>query len=1127
MASFLSIQCYFVQGAMKNSIGIHKKLIWLFLLIALVPLSLLGVSSYLIVKSSTRQLVLDHLESIASLQKDKVENFIQYNLSKLSLVTSRTQLRNSLHRYLQNADPAELMRIERILRDAKNSIDTFKEISIISPDGFIRASSNPAFRGEDVSETNAFTRGSRNNTVDFYYMEEGPSLSGYLSGPLFLEERLIGVVLIDIDVKKVFPIMISYTALGETGDVLLVKRAPDGDALFLNPPRFGSALRIDRETMEKRPTPVFYALSEKERLLPETVDYRGKPVVACTKYIEAADWGLVVKRDTKDAFAPIDRLRNWLLLIGLLFVAGLVLLSLYLARTISTPVTHLIQIAESIGEGDLRARAMVTSHDEIGLLSRTLNRMADNLISARQALNQKIKELETEIGLRKRVENILHKRLEMEKRVAGISTDLLHLTDEPVGDKIHRSLDTIGNFTDADRVFMIFFNPDRTRIDRAYEWTRKNLHPFGEGMKDLAMGSSPWFLEQLKKPDILEIHEVDDLPSEAESEKRLWKKWGMNSVLSIPLNHDGELIGSLTVTSDRRTLNWTPGDIGFLSITGDILGNFILRKDAEYALQQSEERFRQLADNIDTVFFMYDAQFNHTIYINPAYEKMWGRSLQSIYENPRSFLDDIHPDDRPGIERMIEQYAHGLDFGSKEYRIIHADGQIRWIRDRVIPIREKSGKITRITGLATDITDRKRIEEDLMQAKCQAEEANRAKSQFLANMSHEIRNPIGGIILLSQVMVTENEDPGLRKKLGLIQESAQSLLNIINDILDFSKVEAGKLDIRKEVFNLRELMEEVRRFFEVQANQKGLSLQVILDRNIPDLVIGDEARLSQVMKNLVGNAIKFTEKGGVKIVVERILEEAPWTLRFSVTDTGVGIPGDKFSDLFQSFTQIESSYPKKHPGTGLGLAISKRLVELMGGAMGVESREGEGSKFFFQLHFDVFEACLVASEAESKRENNTRSPHALNILLAEDERLNRISLQKLLSAEGHRVTAVSNGLKAIESLRKNNTFDLVLMDVQMPEMDGLEATRRIRNERNGCFDSRIPIIALTAFAMQGDREKILNAGMDGYIPKPVDMETLHQTMHRVVFDRMFAEDPDENGPECGLVRNLIHPSTKQ
>ena len=280
--------------------GIHKKLIWLFLLIALVPLSLLGFSSYLIIKSSTRQLVLDHLESIASLQKDKVENFIQHNLSKLSLVTSRTQLRISLNRYLENADSAELRRIEKILRDAQNSIGAFKEISIISPEGIIRASTNPDFRGEDVSETNAFTRGTRKNTVDFFYVEKGPSLFGYLSGPLYLEARLIGVVLIDIDVNKVFPILISYTALGETGDVLLVKRDTNGDALFLNPPRFGSALRIDRETMETRPTPVFYALSEKERLLPESVDYRGKPVVASTKYIEAADWGQIGRASCRE-----------------------------------------------------------------------------------------------------------------------------------------------------------------------------------------------------------------------------------------------------------------------------------------------------------------------------------------------------------------------------------------------------------------------------------------------------------------------------------------------------------------------------------------------------------------------------------------------------------------------------------------------------------------------------------------------------------------------------------------------------------------------------------------------------------------------------------------------------------
>jgi len=1095
--------------------GIHKKLTWLFLLIALVPLVLLGFSSYLIIKSSTRRLVIDHLESIASLQKDKVENFIQNNLSKLSLVTSRTQLRISLARYLQNSDSAELERIERILKDARDSTGAFKEISILSMDGIIMASTNPKYTGEDVSRTSSFTRGKQNGTADFFYLENGPSMFGYLSGPLFFEEQLIGVVLIDIDVQKIFPILISYTALGKTGDVLLVKRAPDGDALFLNPPRFGSTTRIDREIMEKNPTPIFYALSQKERVLPDAVDYRGKPVVACTKHIDVTNWGLVVKKDAAEAFAPIHHLRNWLLLIGFLFFLGLILLSFYLARAVSSPVSHLIHMAKSIGEGNLQARSKITAYDEIGLLSRTLNRMADNLIGAREALNQKIDELETEIRLRRTVEGLLHNRLEMERRVAGISTDLLHLTDEPMEEKIQRSLNTIGKFTQADRAFMIFFDEDRTRIDRVFEWTGRGVIPSSERLKDVAMGSFHWFLEQLKKPDILQIPEVAELPAEAESEKRLWTRWGIRSVLSIPLMHEGALIGSMAVTSDRRSVNWTPEDVGFLSITGDILGNFILRKKAEFALVQSEERFRQLADNIDTIFFMYDPGFSETIYINPAYEKMWGRSLASIYENPRSFLDGIHPDDRSNIAEKIESYVQGEGFGSKEYRIIRPDGGLRWIRDRVLPIRDEKGTIYRITGLATDITDMKRIEEDLVSAKLQAEEANRAKSEFLANMSHEIRNPIGGIILLSRVLVSENENSELRKKLGLIQDSAQSLLNIINDILDFSKVEAGKLVIRNAVFNPRDLMETVRRFHQIQADQKELSFEVILPSKLPDLVIGDEARVSQVLKNLVGNAIKFTEQGGVTVTLEPVREKTLLTLRFSVTDTGIGIPEDKRSLLFESFCQVESAYPKKHPGTGLGLAISKRLVELMGGEIGVESREGKGSTFFFQLRLEVFKACPYEAEAEGRSEENTRPRHALRILLAEDERLNRISLQKLLSDAGHQVTGVSDGREALETLKREKTFDLILMDVQMPEMDGLETTRRIRSEKNGKFDPRIPIIALTAFAMEGDRERILQAGMDGYLSKPVDMKDLHQTIDRVVSRRTDSENTDQGISESG------------
>ncbi len=554
-----------------------------------------------------------------------------------------------------------------------------------------------------------------------------------------------------------------------------------------------------------------------------------------------------------------------------------------------------------------------------------------------------------------------------------------------------------------------------------------------------------------------------------------------------------------------------------------------LRK-SQAVLLNEERRYRSLVQATSAIVWETPAsgEFESE---QPGWSNFTGQSFEQL--RGWGWLTAVHPDDRPNTAAVWSAAFNSHSVYQVEHRLRRHDGVYRQMMVRAVPIADTDGTIYLWVGIHTDIEILKRAEAAERVARESADSANRAKSEFLANMSHEIRTPMNGIIGLTGLTLNTTLTAEQKEYLEGVMLSAESLLTLINSILDFSKIEAGKMELEQSNFELRKTLMTTMKVLSMRARQQNLELNFDVRPDVPDALIGDSARLGQVIINLVGNALKFTHQGKISVLAEldELLDDAV-RLRFTVSDTGVGIPTNRQEAIFQPFMQADTSTTRRYGGSGLGLSISAQLVQLMGGRTWFESTEGSGSDFHFTAIFgrqllpgttillrhapdsSGLNEQMMAQPVTTLSNVNPRVPaesvtRRLHILVAEDNSVNQLLARRTLEKAGHSVVVANNGQEAVAAVNREK-FDLVLMDVQMPVMDGFQATARIR-EQEEKTGKHLPIVAMTAHALIGDRERCLQADMDGYIAKPFRNSELFSVIATAVNDNADSATTADKG----------------
>lgn len=536
---------------------------------------------------------------------------------------------------------------------------------------------------------------------------------------------------------------------------------------------------------------------------------------------------------------------------------------------------------------------------------------------------------------------------------------------------------------------------------------------------------------------------------------------------------------------------------GFLSVSHDMTEQM----NVEKALEESEENFRMMSENNPVLLWKAGSDGKRNYFNQTFYEYTGLTEGQAIDDG---WIEAIHPEDRARYFEIYEKSFQKRVPYRAEFRLRHFDGYYRWVLGVARPRYSGTGEFLGYMGSTIDIHSQKEMMKVLEQTTQKALLSEKAERKFVTNMSHEIRTPITGILGMADLMSELNMPSEAKDYLTDIQISAKNLLELVNNVLDFSKIQSGKMSVELASFDLHEKLNEVVKPFFFFANQRKMGLVVRIAPEVPHYIRSSPSKIGQVLTNFLGNAHKFTHQGGITVAVDMIRRTADEAiLKFSVKDTGIGIPRERLVEIFQPFVQGDSSVTRKYGGTGLGLTICKEFVENLKGEIGVNSNEGDGSTFWFTIPVEIVSDKEVEAREVAGSSEKDKIQQKARLLLVEDNLINQKIAVKLLQGRGHHVEVANDGAEALKKL-KESAFDLVLMDCQMPIMDGYQATREIREK----LRSEIPVIAMTAHALKGDREKCLAAGMNDYLTKPLDKEQLFQTIEQWLnYKKPKSDDP--------------------
>ncbi len=1035
---------------------IRTKLALAFLVLSLLPLIAAGVLAYLLAQESLVQQALDQLESVAALQKTRLQGIADRNLERLRLLSTRTQLRLSLKSFLQDGRTAHQQKMNRILRDAQASIHDFKEISVVALDGRVVASTDPSRISTTYAGQDFFLRGRERNTADALFLDEKGGLAFHLSGPLRLDGQVIGVMAAQSEASNILSLVADYSGLGTTGETLLVKADAGGKALYLAPLRFDPRAAMERVSARRENSPVTQALSGKDRLLESAVDYRGHAVLAAARYVEDLGWGLVVKRDREEAFGGVRRLRDLLGLLVCVLALLLVFVSFRLAGSISGPIADLTRTAGRIADGGLSERATVRSTDEIGMLARAFNRMTDYLL------------------------HHLAERRNAEARIRHLNAVL-------------RAIRNVNQLitTEKDRDRLIQAVPEKLTETRGYERAAVMLLDGEEDVQAAAASAadseSESIVEGLKNrplPACAAKALAGSRPVLTASPDPICRACPMlaredaGTCLTMRLEHAGHVYGLLFARL-RPGFTEDPEERQLFAEAAQDVGL------ALYTMAQEEAHTRARADVTRLARFPNE---------NPNPVLRVSRDGRIQYANSASvaLLDfwkrsegQALPEDWLGVVRESLQeeeiVQREIECGERIFSLVLA------------PVRHEG--YVNIYGY--EITRQKRLEGQLRQS-----EKMQAIGQLAGGIAHEFNNQLAVINGFAELGMRKlGKDSRLHGQLEQILAAGQRAGELTSQLLAYSREQV----IQPEILNLNKIVQNVRAMLK-RIISEDIQLKLDLSSDL-GATKADRGQVSDVILNLVSNARDAMPKGGTilistqnvqlhdkEIAEEKDLQAGPY-VEIAVSDTGVGMDEDTRQRIFDPFFTTK----EVGRGTGLGLAMVAGVVKEAGGAVLVYSEPGQGTAFKLLLPRVQGKGESIAPETVAEEE---LPGGAETLLVVEDEERVRCLLVSLLEEVGYRVMEANSGEDALRmAAERPGEIHLLLTDLVMPGMTGRELAERFRKLRP---EARV-LYASGYGRDQISERRILEPGLP-FVQKPFRTADLLRKVRSVLDESQSAVD---------------------